>query len=55
MKLSAPTKPLFIISAVLFVLGVLGIFAVMALAPYASWLLIIAWIVLAVGCLMRGA
>ena len=55
MNLSAPKKPLFIASAVLFALGVLGIFAVMALAPYASWLLIFAWIVLAVGCLMRGA
>lgn len=55
MNLSAPTKPFFLISLVLFVLGILGLFFVGALGEYASWFLIIAWTLLAAGCVLKGA
>lgn len=54
MKLSAPTKPLFLVSLILFILALLGNFAVGALAPYAFWLALAAWIVIAIGCIMKG-
>ncbi|MEM6278730.1 MAG: hypothetical protein AAF733_04580 [Verrucomicrobiota bacterium] len=54
MKLSAPTKPIFLVSLVLFILALLGKFAVAALAPYVLWLALAAWIVIAIGCLLKG-
>lgn len=54
MKLSAPGKPLFLVSLVLFILAILGQFAIAAIAPYVLWLAVAAWIVLAIGCLMTG-
>jgi len=56
MNLSAPTKIVFIIAVILAVLSllpVLGI-AVAILGAYSYWLLLVAFIVLAVGCLLRG-
>lgn len=55
MKLSAPGKMAFYISVLLLILGVLAKFAVIgAIAPHAGWLLLGAWIVLALGCLLTG-
>ncbi|MGB5214450.1 MAG: hypothetical protein WBN88_12500 [Anderseniella sp.] len=56
MKLSAPTTVLFVISvviAVLALLPVLGIVAAVAIKPF--WLMAIAYAVLAIGCLFKGA
>ncbi|MCB0217321.1 MAG: hypothetical protein H6648_07840 [Caldilineae bacterium] len=55
MNISAPTQMVFIVSVVLALLGILGVFNVVAaLAGYATWLLILGWVVLAVGCLVKG-
>jgi hypothetical protein len=46
---------MFLISVVIAVLGVIGkIAAAGALTVYAFWLVLIAFVVLAVACLMRG-
>ncbi len=56
MRLSAPTKNLFIVSVVLFVLALIGHFAVIPyVTPYQYWLAIAAYAVLAVGNLYKGA
>lgn len=55
MNLSAPTTIVFIISAVISILGILagiGVPAVLPVAPF--WLVTIGWIVLAAGCLLKG-
>jgi len=55
MNLSAPTQPVFIVSLVIAVLAVIGVFtAIPIVTPYAFWVAIIAYIVLAVGCLAKG-
>ncbi|MEM9016483.1 MAG: hypothetical protein AAGC68_05680 [Verrucomicrobiota bacterium] len=55
MKLSAPSKPLFLVSAILFVVGILAKFGVIGAAvPFLGWILIAAYVVLAIGCLMTG-
>ncbi len=57
MNLSAPTKPVFLISLVLAVIGLLPILGVgiPALGGLMFWVLPLAYIVLAVGVLMKGA
>lgn len=56
MNLSAPTQLIFIISLVIAILGLLAAFGVLAFIPIpAVWIALIAYIVLAGGCLMRGA
>jgi uncharacterized membrane protein len=56
MNLSAPTQIVFIISVVVAIIGVLAALGVLAFIPLASvWIVLIAFIVLAGGCLMRGA
>jgi hypothetical protein len=56
MNLSAPTQIVFIISLVIAILGLLAAFGVLAFIPIpAVWIALIAYIVLAGGCLMRGA
>ncbi len=55
MRLSAPTMIVFLISLVLTVLGVLaalGIFSVIPLA--AIWIVTAGYVVLALGCLLKG-
>ena len=55
MNLSAPTNIVFIISAVIAILGILagvGVLAVLPIAPF--WLVTIGWVVLAAGCLLKG-
>ncbi|MER9798354.1 hypothetical protein NKJ36_14650 [Mesorhizobium sp. M0142] len=56
MNLSAPTQLIFIISLVIAIIGVLAALGVLAFIPLnAAWIVVIAYIVLAAGCLMRGA
>ncbi|MDF1811182.1 MAG: hypothetical protein P1V20_03180 [Verrucomicrobiales bacterium] len=55
MSLSAPTKLFFLISLVFFVLGVLdqfGVFSIHSLISAYDYL--IAWVVLAAGCIFKG-
>lgn len=56
MNLSAPTKPVFIISLILAVLAVIGmcVATIPVITPYAFWVAIIAYIVLAIGNVARG-
>lgn len=55
MNLSAPTVPIFIISVVLAILALLGHFvAIPFLTIYQFWIAILAYVVLCVGCLMKG-
>ena len=56
MSLNAPTQLMFWISLILVVLALIGLFAptVPYLAAYAIWLAIAGWVVLAVGCMMKG-
>ncbi|WP_108722948.1 hypothetical protein [Mesorhizobium sp. ORS 3428] len=56
MNLSAPTQIVFIISLVIAIIGLLAGLGVLAFIPLAAvWITLIAYIVLAAGCLMRGA
>ncbi len=56
MNLSAPTQIVFIISVVIAVIGLLMAFSVFSLgAISAFWVMTIAYVVLAVACLLRGA
>jgi hypothetical protein len=55
MNLSAPTLPVFLIAVALFLLALLGHFAVIpAIAVYKFWLAIGAFVVLALGNLLKG-
>ena len=55
MKLSAPTQPIFLISALLFILALVGHFAhVPMLSVYQFWLALAAYVVLAAGNLLKG-
>lgn len=55
MNLSAPTQPIFLISLVLAVLAIIGFFvSIPFVSAYAFWFAIVGYIVLAVGCLMKG-
>ncbi|QIA23124.1 hypothetical protein [Mesorhizobium sp. AA22] len=56
MNLSAPTQLVFIISLVVAIIGLLAALGVFAFIPLAAvWIVLIAYIVLAGGCLVRGA
>ena len=55
-NLSAPTMPIFLVSVVLAVLALLGKLVLLPfITIYGFWLALIAFIVLAVGCVMKGA
>jgi hypothetical protein len=55
MNLSAPTMMVFIISAVIAVLGVLAGFGILTILPIPAFsLMSIGYIVLAAGCLFKG-
>jgi hypothetical protein len=55
MSLSAPTMVVFIISLVIAVLGLLAALGVLSVIPLASvWIMAIAYVVLAAGCLFKG-
>jgi hypothetical protein len=54
-RLSAPTQIVFLISLALAVLAVLGLFInIPVISIYAFWIAIIAYVVLALGCLLKG-
>ena len=54
-RLNAPTKNTFLISLVLAVIAVLGVFVFIPfVSVYAFWIAIIAYIVLAAGCVLKG-
>ena len=52
MNLSAPTMIVFIISLVLALVGLFGSFAIIPVSGF--WLMTVAYIVLAAGCLLKG-
>lgn len=53
MKLSAPKNMTFYIAAILALIALIGYF-VGAMAPFAPWLMLVAFIVLAAGNLFEG-
>lgn len=55
MTLSAPSQAVFWIAVVLAIIALIAYFGVIGpITAYAFWILIVAFIVLAVGCLLRG-
>ncbi len=55
MRLNAPTQIVFLISLALAILALLGALIVIPfVSAYAFWLAIIAYVVLAAGCVMKG-
>ena len=55
MNLSAPTQMLFLISLVVAIIGVLAALGILAFIPVPSvWIVTLAYIILAGGCLMKG-
>ena len=55
MKLSAPTNIIFIISAIIAILGILAGVGVLAVIPVpAFWLVVIGYVILALGCMLKG-
>ncbi len=56
MKLSAPTTVVFIVALVIAIIAALAALGTVSIVPIASvWIMAIAFAVLAVGCLVRGA
>jgi len=56
MNLSAPTQIVFIITVIIAVIGLLMAFGVFSLgAISAFWVMTVAYVVLAVACLLKGA
>ncbi len=56
LKLSAPTTLMFVISVAIAVLAALSALGTLSILPIASvWLMGIAFVVLAVACLFKGA
>ena len=55
MKLSAPTNIVFIISVVIAIIAALSALGVVSFIPVASvWIMAVAFVVLALGCLLKG-
>lgn len=54
MALNAPTQIVFLISLVIAVIGLLMYFGLF-LAPWAFWTVVVAYVVLAAGCVLKGA
>ena len=55
LNLSAPTVPIFIISVILAILALLGHFvAIPFVTIYQFWIAILAYVVLFIGCVMKG-
>lgn len=56
MNLSAPTTVVFVISVIIALIALLIFLNVIAFAALPSfWIMAIAWAVLAIGCLFKGA
>ncbi|MCO5132952.1 MAG: hypothetical protein M9908_01110 [Phyllobacteriaceae bacterium] len=55
MSLSAPTTVVFIISVIIAIIGLLAGLAIIPGLPISAfWIMVIAWVVLAAGCLFKG-
>jgi hypothetical protein len=55
MNLSAPSQAVFWIAVVIVIIAIIGTFvAIPVISPYAFWIAVLGFIVLAGGCLMRG-
>ena len=55
MKLSAPTQIVFLISVVVAVIGLLAALRILSFVPVASvWIMLVAYIILTVGCVLKG-
>ena len=55
MKLSAPTQIVFLISVAVAVIGLLAALGILSFIPVASvWIMLVAYIILAGGCLLKG-
>lgn len=55
MRLSAPNKTLWLIAVILGVLGIIAYFGVLPpLAPYAFWLVVIGFVILAIATAAKG-
>ena len=55
MTLSAPTQLVYIIAVIVAIIGLVAYFGVIAaITVYAFWIMTVAFVVLAVACLMRG-
>jgi hypothetical protein len=55
MKLSAPTTVVFVIALVVAIIAALQALGTISIIPIASvWLMAVAYVVLAVGCLIKG-
>jgi len=56
MSLSAPTQVVFWIAIVLAIIALIGWFGVIGatIGAYSFWILLLAFAVLAIGCLLRG-
>ncbi len=53
--LSAPTQVVFLISLIIAIIALIGFFvAIPVVSAYAFWIAIIAYVVLALGCVMKG-
>lgn len=53
--LNAPARTTFLISLALVVIAILGTLVVIpAVTPYAFWIAMLGYLVLALGCLLRG-
>ena len=56
MNLSPPTQIVYIVSLIIALIGVLAALGVVSFIPLASvWIVTIAFIILAVACLIKGA
>lgn len=56
MNLSAPTNMIFIIAVVIAIIAALAALGVASFIPVASvWIMAVAFVVLAAGCLFKGA
>jgi hypothetical protein len=55
-NLSAPSQVVFLISLVLAIIAILGALVIIpVITKYAFWIAILAYVVLAIGCIMKGA
>lgn len=55
MKLSAPSQNLFIVAVVIAVVALLGMIVVIpVVSAYAFWIMLLAFVVLAAGVMVRG-
>ena len=56
MTLSAPSQMMFIIAVVIAIIAIIGaLVTIPFVSAYAFWILVLAFVILAGACLMRGA